>query len=190
MKVQTPRVVCVALLTIALLGCATPPKQGETPLGVPVDVLAGRLSVVVAGDTSDASNPTAAQSLSAGFELRGSPQDGALDLISPLGSLMARARWSPEQAWLTSSKGERRYPNMASLTRDMLGESLPIAALFDWLRGQPWPVASSEVNNAEAPTGFSQLGWRIDLSRFGQSIIVAERERAPKVTLRARLDAH
>ena len=118
----------------------------------------------------------------------GSPENGGLDLISPLGSVMAQARWTRGQARLVSSKGESVYPSIEALTRDMLGESLPVEALFDWLRGQPWPQARSAANAFPAPTGFTQLGWRIDLSRFSQSIIVAERERLPKVTLRARLD--
>lgn len=175
----------VSALVSALTGCAT---QQPSPVADPQQMLAGRLSVVVAGEPADGGTPAAAQSLSAAFELRGSPQDGSLDLISPLGSVMARARWSPQQASLSSSRGERRYADLASLTRDMLGESLPVDALFDWLRGRPWPAASSEATASPAPTGFTQLGWRVDLSRFGQSIVVAERQQAPKVMLRARLD--
>ncbi len=179
---------CALALGLALLaGCATRPA--ERPPGEPSGLLAGRLSVVVPGEpTSDAMSPAPTQSLSAAFELRGTPKDGSLDLVSPLGSVMARARWSPQEASLTSSRGERRYPDLTSLTRDMLGESLPVDALFDWLRGRPWPDAPSEAAPPPQPAGFTQLGWRVDLSRFPQSIIVAERQRAPKVVMRARLD--
>lgn len=185
------RTLCLGVLTCALLGCASKPPFSEGQQDAAssrYSVLSGRLSVVVAGDATDSSNPTPAHSISAAFELHGSPQDGGLNLISPLGSMIAQARWSPQQARLVSSKGERIYPNIETLTREMLGESLPVDALFDWLRGQPWPQASSTLNTFPAPSGFTQLGWRIDLSRFSQSIVMAERERAPKVTLRARLD--
>jgi outer membrane lipoprotein LolB len=182
----------LCLLALALLsGCAAPSLESsahQESSSTASEMLTGRLSVVVAGDAADPSNPSAAQSISALFELQGSAQKGSLNLISPLGSVMAQARWSPEQALLITSKGQHRYPDMVDLTRDLLGESLPVEALFDWLRGQPWAPASSTASAAPAPSGFTQLGWRIDISRLAQSIIVAERERAPKVTLRARLD--
>ena len=183
---RTPWALCLSLL---LLACATP-----SPPPVPVDsagMLSGRLAVVVSGpDSNNATGgqPTPAQSLSAAFELRGSSQAGSLDLISPLGSIMARAVWSPAGAHLQSSRGSQRYEDIASLTRDMLGESLPVETWFDWLRGRPWVGAPSSKNEAPAPEGFSQMGWQVDLSRFAQSVIVAERERAPRVLLRARLD--
>lgn len=177
-------------LSLALLGCATPtpPVSRQTNAG---EVLSGRLAVVVADlPTTHAGDaqPAPAQSLSAAFELRGSAQAGSLDLISPLGSIMAQAVWSPDGATLQSNRGRERYEDMDSLTRDMLGESLPVGALFDWLRGRPWGGAPSQPNKAPSPEGFTQMGWQVDLSRFAQAVVLAERERAPKVTLRARLD--
>jgi outer membrane lipoprotein LolB len=62
-----------------LAACSTlapPPRGGEA--------MAGRLSVRVESDPP--------RSVAAAFELRGSPQAGELDLSTPLGSLMARAR--------------------------------------------------------------------------------------------------
>lgn len=184
------RALSALCLSLTLLGCATPtpPVLPQTNGG---EVLSGRLAVVVAdmaGPHSSDTQPAPAQSLSAAFELRGSAREGSLDLISPLGSIMARAVWSPEGAILQSNRGRQRYDDIARLTRDMLGESLPIETLFDWLRGRPWAGAPSQQNEAPLPEGFTQMGWRVDLSRFAQLVVVAERERAPKVTLRARLD--
>lgn len=182
------RAVWALSFSLALAGCSTWQPAVEQKPGSP-ELLAGRLSVVVTGAApADGDSPAPTQSLSAAFELRGSPQDGSLDLISPLGSVMARARWTPQQASLSSSRGDRQFPDLASLTREMLGESLPVDALFDWLRGRPWAAAGSEATTPPAPEGFTQLGWRVDLSRFAQSVIVAERPQAPKVVLRARLD--
>lgn len=185
-----PRAIGALSLSLTLLGCATPTPPLSTQTNRD-EVLTGRLAVVVAdmaaSPSSDA-QPAPAQSLSAAFELRGSAREGSLDLISPLGSIIARAVWSPEGAVLQSNKGRQRYDDIASLTRDMLGESLPVGTLFDWLRGRPWAGAPSEPNQAPWPEGFTQMGWRVDLSRLSQGVVVAERERAPKVTLRARLD--
>jgi outer membrane lipoprotein LolB len=68
----------------------------------------------------------------------------------------------------------------------VLGETLPLAALFDWLRGRPWPGAPSRP--VAAPPGFEQLGWRVDLARFAEGQVDARRDRAPAVNVRARLD--
>lgn len=188
-RLRATGLLCTSLM---LLACATPAPPAPAN-DSDSDMLSGRLAVVVAASTNETSTdtrslPAPAQSLSAAFELRGSAQAGSLDLISPLGSIMARAVWSPEGAHLQSSRGSQRYDDIASLTRDMLGESLPVETLFDWLRGRPWAGATSSKNETPFPEGFSQMGWRVDLSRFAQSVIVAERERAPKVLLRARLD--
>ena len=70
----------------------------------------------------------------------------------------------------------------------MLGESLPVAALFDWLRGRPWPGAASTTTVAPADAGFEQLGWIVNLARFDESWVAARRDAAPTVTVRARID--
>lgn len=66
----------------------------------------------------------------------------------------------------------------------MLGESLPVAALFDWLHGRPWRGAAHVI----AAPGFRQLGWAVDLARFADDTIVAVREQLPAVTVRVKLD--
>jgi outer membrane lipoprotein LolB len=148
--------------------------------------LAGRMVVSVAEHGADV-----ARTLSAHFELRGHTQRGALDLSTPLGSLLAQAHWAPEGAWLRTPKGETRFANLDALTHQMLGETLPLWALFDWLRGQPWPGAPYQRLNDAHPTtdsGFTQIGWRIDLSLWNKSVVVATRAQAPLVTVRAQLE--
>lgn len=86
---------------------------------------------------------------------------------------------------LQTPSEERRFDDLDALTRELLGEAIPVAALFDWLRGRPWPQAPS---TALAGAGFSQLGWQIDLSQFNDGLVLAQRSTAPAVTLRARLE--
>jgi outer membrane lipoprotein LolB len=74
------------------------------------------------------------------------------------------------------------------LTEKLLGESVPVGALFDWLRGRPWPDAPSDVATNPAAPGFRQLGWDVDLADFANALVLARRERAPAVTVRAKLD--
>ena len=172
----------LASLVAAMLmsACAVAPKGGDDLGG---ETLSGRLAVRV-----DASAATPAQSVSAAFELRGDAGRGRLDLSTPLGSVFAQARWAPGSVLLVTPQGDTRFDDLDALTRAVLGESLPIAALFDWLRGRPWSGAASTPSVAPAEPGFEQLGWVVNLARFDEAQVAARRERAPAVTVRAKLD--
>jgi hypothetical protein len=78
--------------------------------------------------------------------------------------MLAQARWQPGSVVLVTPQGSRRFADLDALTREVLGESVPIEAWFDWLHGRPWPGAASTPQTAG--TGFRQLGWTVDLSRF------------------------
>jgi outer membrane lipoprotein LolB len=162
-----------ALAALAwLAGCA-----GLTPQLAPD--LAGRLAVKV-----DAAPGQPARSFSAEFDLRGDAQRGQLRLTGPLGGMLADVRWEPGGAELTDAQGPRRYATLDAMTQDLFGEALPLAAVIDWLRGRPWPGAPSHA----AGDGFEQLEWRVGLARFADGVLEARRERAPAVSLRARLE--
>ena len=171
-----------------LAACTTVPPA---PTSGASDVLSGRLALRVEPLANEAP-----RSVSAAFDLRGNPRAGTFGLSTPLGSMLAQARWSPAEVVLTTPRETRRFASLDELTREALGESVPIEAWFDWLRGRPWPGAPSTPLEA-APTspssssapGFRQLGWRVDLSRFDAGTIAATRESpAPVVTVRIRLD--
>ena len=164
-----------------LAGCATVPGALDRAAGE--ESLSGRLSVQV-----DADATAAARSVNAGFELQGDAQAGRLNLITPLGSVLAQARWGPGQVVLATPQGERRFDDLDGLTHEVRGESVPVAALFDWLRGRPWPGAESAATTPPAPAGFEQSGWLVSLARFDEGWITARRERPPVVTVRAKLD--
>jgi outer membrane lipoprotein LolB len=163
-----------ALLVAALVltGCASlsPP---------PADALTGRLSVRVEG--------TSPRSVSASFDLRGDATRGELNLSTPIGTTLAQARWQPGDVRLLTPDGEQRFADLDALTREVLGESLPLAALFDWLRGRPWEGAPSRPMTPGS--GFEQLGWQVDLARYADGQIDARRLAAPAVVVRARLDS-
>jgi outer membrane lipoprotein LolB len=73
------------------------------------------------------------------------------------------------------------------LSRDALGEDVPLGALPFWLKGQAWPGASSDASIE--PLGFVQLGWQIDTSRLqADAQLEARRASPPAVLLRVRLD--
>ena len=166
-----------ATLAAALLlsACATPrPEPGELPW------TSGRLSLRVA-----ASPERPARSVAAAFELRGSSRQGELRLISPLGTVVASASWAPGMALLRTGDGEQSFTSLDQLSREALGESLPLAALPDWLAGRPWPEAPHARNEG----GFEQLGWRIATDRLAEGLVTATRDAAPALLLRVKLDA-
>ncbi|MFZ4649074.1 MAG: lipoprotein insertase outer membrane protein LolB [Rubrivivax sp.] len=176
------------LSVLLVAGCAT-----VRPPDAPGPVLSGRLAWQVA---ATAEQP--ARQASALFDLRGTAERGSLDLSSALGTTLARARWEPGQAELSSSAaGVQRFTGLDELAQSAFGEPVPLAALFDWLRGRPWagaphdPVSAAErqPGGIAGPIGFRQLGWEVDLSGLAQGLLSARRAAEPVVTLRLRLEA-
>jgi outer membrane lipoprotein LolB len=176
----------VAATLLLATGCATVPALA--PRG---DSLSGRLTLRV--EDFGMQPP---RTLSAAFDLRGDARAGTFGLSTPLGTMLALARWSPNEVVLTTPQGERSFASLAELTREAVGQSVPIEAWFDWLRGRPWPGAPSSATAPTAgartspgPVGFSQLGWSVDLSHFHEGNVIATRsEPAPTVSARIHLD--
>lgn len=173
---RSPRLV-PALALALLTACATP--RVDPSLAGPA--LSGRLAVRVDGEP--------ARAVSAAFELRGDAQRGMLVLTSPIGATLAQARWSPQETVLSVPGSEQRYADLDDLAQQALGERLPMAALFEWLRGQPWDRAPS-APLPDGTAGFAQLGWQVRLDRYqDQGLVDARRgEPPPAVSVRARLD--
>jgi outer membrane lipoprotein LolB len=169
----------VVLAALLIAGCASVEPAAPVVGG---DSFAGRLSVRVEPTSS-----TSARALAAAFDLRGTPTAGTLGLSTPIGSMLAQARWQPGSVVLVTPQGSRRFADLDALTREVLGESVPIEAWFDWLHGRPWPGAASTPQ--AAGTGFRQLGWTVDLSRFAAGAVSATRlEPQPPVGVRIQLD--
>ena len=162
------------VLTLGLAGCASlaPPVEGE--------LLSGRLSIRVNGQPE--------RSVSGGFELSGTARQGALVLSGPLGTTALRAQWAPGAAVLAHpGGGETRYDDLDALARATLGEAIPMAALFDWLRGRAWSGAPATAR-ADGEPGFEQLGWQISLQRWDEGALEAVRTLPPMIIVRARVE--
>jgi outer membrane lipoprotein LolB len=154
----------LAAALTGLSGCATAPK----PSG-PVDAVLGPWSGRLALQLEDKPG----QSFSAGFELRGNARTGELTLYSPLGGTLALLSWQPGKANLQASGQTREFESVDALLAQVAGAEIPVAALFDWLRGLDTPVA----------------GWRADLSRFADGRVLATRlDPPPRADLRVVLE--
>jgi outer membrane lipoprotein LolB len=169
-----------ATVVCGLTACASyPPATG---IASDNEVLSGRMTVRV-----DATSATPARAVSAAFELSGNAQRGRLDLNTPLGTTLARARWQPGSVAVTTPQGDSQHDDLPSMTRALLGEDLPVLALFDWLRGRPWLGAPSTPAAVPSPD-FTQLGWEVNLAEFPQHWVTARRTQTPAVLLRVKLD--
>ena len=159
-----------------LAGCAalTPPA------GPASEVLSGRLSVRIDGQPE--------RSISAGFDLSGSERAGQLLLTGPLGTTAARARWAPGQALLSAGGQESQHADLDALATAALGEPVPIAALFDWLRGRAW-LGAPATPRGDGGAGFEQLGWQVNLARWADGWVEAVRSAPPAITVRVKLDS-
>jgi len=141
-----------SMVAALLLGaCAAPRQQGAAS----ADAWSGRLALRL--------DSTPPQSFSASFDLRGGPQAGELQLNSPLGTTLARVRWSPQGAELRQGDRFEQRESLDELTAALSGTTLPVKALFGWLRG----------NNSAAD------GWTVDLSQQPQGRITARRTTPP-----------
>lgn len=172
-----PARLAAALCAVVLVaGCATAPKAPDA-------TMSGRLQIKVA-----ARDAQPAQSHSAAFELSGDEQQGQMRLLSPLGTQVALARWSPSGATLQDAQGTREFTALADMADAALGEPMPLNALLHWLQGRPWPGAPHQPLASSAP-GFVQLGWAVDLAQWADGALVdARRLDPPGVSVRAKLD--
>lgn len=150
----------LAICALWIMGCAQPTVQ--TPLeDGPWN---GRIALQVEGQ--------ATQSFSAMFELRGTPQTGALVLLSPFGNRVAQLDWRDGHAQLLNGQEIRTSDSLEVLLQEVTGTHIPVAALFSWLKGMQ----------------ASATGWQADLSDIEQGRLTARRDNpAPPATLRIAL---
>jgi outer membrane lipoprotein LolB len=144
----------VLLAALLLSACATPPRT-TAPTDATLGPWSGRLAVQVA-DKPDGS-------FSASFELRGNARDGELSLFSPLGGTLGVVRWEPGKAVLQTGSRTSEYGSLQELMTQVAGAPIPIAALFDWLRGIDTPVP----------------GWQVNLSQLADGRLSAKRYTPP-----------
>jgi len=146
MQAWTRRACLGGLLALAA-GCAPLPVRRDE-----ADTWTGRLSVR-SGD-----NPP--RLWAATFRLEGTPKTGRLFLYGPLGASVAQAEWAPGQAVLDTGREQHRYDDLDALTEGLLGERVPMAALYDWLTLAPV---------RDVP------GWSVDASQRERGLLRADR---------------
>lgn len=112
------------------------------------------------------------QAFAANFELQGAATKGELILTSPLGTTLARMRWSAGAATLNANGAERHFDSLQTLAQQVTGADIPVASLFAWLQGIP----------EEAP------GWKADLHDIANGRISAQHIEAVQAELKIILE--
>lgn len=166
------RLTCL-ILVIGASGCAQMQAQPHTaPHAHTAEAhvtLQGQLSIKL-----HAWQNLPAKGVSLGFFFSGNSERGLLDLMTPLGTLMAQVGWSEREAWTTNQDGKLSYGNLDELSTATLGEALPLLSLTHWMTGQPDPMQAS--TNTDITGVFEQAGWRIDTRQYSDLRIQATRE--------------
>lgn len=172
---QSRRLPAWGLATVAsviLVGCATPGKIGGEGQAFE---RSGRFAVNV---TEAGMPPEAVQG---GFSWRDTGRRLQLDLVNPLGTTLARVTVDGAGATLVKADGSTEHaPDGDALLAKVVGASLPVSHLRDWLQGRPGPGAAAEVQRDTdgRPTSFTEGGWHLRLSRYdqeGPGLLRAER---------------
>jgi outer membrane lipoprotein LolB len=163
-----------------LAGCATNPTAGLT--GSDSFIRQGRFAVLAKQQLSETG-----ESVQGGFVWKERAQSLEIDLTSALGNTLARIRVEPTGASLTQADGHvQQAPDADILLQEVLGQTLPVSGLRQWLRGR---ITSGSVQDIVLDeqgrlTGFTDDAWRVELLRYdgeGPRLLVLKREQAGRI---------
>ncbi|MDD2978143.1 lipoprotein insertase outer membrane protein LolB [Aquabacterium sp.] len=175
-----PRRLGLLALACALSACshlaAVPHPPTDAPGTAPSDAGAAPARLALQGQLSLkllAWQDLPAKGLSLGFFFSGHTDQGLLDLMTPLGTLMAQVGWHADEAWVVNQDGRQAYPTLDELSRQTLGEALPLRSLVHWMQGQPDPTQPSTPGDQAGV--FEQAGWHIDTREIAEQRIQATR---------------
>ena len=147
------------LLLLLLSACASlPPPKGAD------HHYAGRFSLAVTH--ADPGGAPRREAWTGRFTLAVDAQSLTLDLVSPLGSTIARFETDPHEArLLVPADGGVRVehgPDARALSEQVLGWSLPVAGMPDWVEGRPSPDRPFQALPPQGEAArFEQDGWSV-----------------------------
>lgn len=115
----------------------------------------------------------APKGISLGFFLQGNEEAGQLELMTALGSQMAKVTWQSGQTWLEDTQGRHDFGSLDALSVAALGEALPLKAMLHWMQGRPSPHLSCRLGQEDGL--FEQAGWQVDTREFARHRLQAQR---------------
>jgi outer membrane lipoprotein LolB len=148
-----------AALSAAVAGCATTGPRSTAvvaPYSEKIE-LNGRLSINYSHDGKK-------ESSTVNYDWQQDKDNTNISLISPTGQTVAVIKVTPRSATLTQSdKQPQTAPDIDTLTRQMLGWTLPVGGLREWLQGYATdsngkPFVASPAND----TVITRDGWKLE----------------------------
>ncbi|MBV6272892.1 outer membrane lipoprotein LolB [Alcaligenaceae bacterium CGII-47] len=148
-------------MVLILAACATPQRIGGADIAFE---RVGRFAVTVRAVNAPA------QAAQGGFSWRDTGERLSLDLMSPVGNVLAQIQVSAQRAVLVRSDGERTSAtDPDALLEQVWGHAVPVAGLRAWIQGQMQPGATPRAIGRD-PQGrivaFKQDGWLVALSDY------------------------
>ena len=160
---MTKNLLSLTALCLALSACTTlpftsgqpPSSHTVAPYREQVD-LAGRLNVVYQKNDKP-------ESATVNFTWQQTPQRTDVTLFSPVGSTLATIAVTPQEAVLTQSgKPPRSAPDIDTLSARLLGWSLPVSGLRDWLQGHATGADGKRfIASPQNDSVTTRDGWRL-----------------------------
>lgn len=152
------RIAPVLLFTAFTAACVVLPAGREADFSQAAFGLTGRVAVRYGSEGA-----------SGRFVWRHSAAADDLLISSPLGQGIARlTRRHSEFELVTSDEKTHRATNAESLTQEVLGWSLPLSGLPDWVQGQADPARPAELlrDASGRTTEIKQDRWRIEYQEY------------------------
>jgi outer membrane lipoprotein LolB len=182
------RLALAALWVVLVAACATlPAATGSVSY-------TGKFALVVSG-------PDRRETMSGRFVLTVGDSGVTLDLSTPLGTTVARVQNGPSGARVTVPSGgglrTEQGPDPDALSAQVLGWTLPVSGIPDWIEGRPASGRPYRLDAAaDGGSLLEQDGWTIRLAPRGPDgkIHRLDMDRpptgeAPSVSLRVVLDS-
>jgi outer membrane lipoprotein LolB len=156
-----------AIAFLLLSACSALPPQTTAERNY-----AGRFSLAVTRDAG--SEEEQHRAWSGRFSLAVAPNALTLDLVSPLGSTIARIETDAQEArLLVPDNGKvrvERGTDAQALSQKVLGWSLPIEGMPDWVEGHPATARPYRtLPDVEGQNRFEQDGWTVTVERPGDA---------------------
>lgn len=151
----------LAVMLSILAACATPQRIGGIGAAFERE---GRFAVTIRAVNAPA------QAAQGGFSWRDTGDRLRLDLMSPVGNVLAQILISPDSAVLVRSNGERQAAaDPDTLLAQVWGHAVPVAGLRAWIQGQVQPggaPTSIERDPQGRIVSLAQDGWQVSLSDY------------------------
>lgn len=163
LPISVARLAAIAGL-LALAGCASTPQREPSPIRFPD----ARSAFEIAGRLSARHDAAA---FAASFHWNHEPNRDGLDLLSPLGQIVARLSGDASGVALRTQDGRvETAKDWTTLTSRGLGWALPVEGLSFWIQGAPRKDApfTAEAGDDGMPGVLRQDGWTIVYHAFAK----------------------